>query len=110
MRLSSVLSRRGENDGAWFGCGPHKATSTCFHVPPRGNSGLLQAISWRSVSPQMLSLTANSTYNWRVPDFIQDDELRAAVFARMQALRDRYFGRIPREELSAGVIIRGERF
>src|SRR4051812_46724259 len=39
---------------------------------------------------------------------ISDDELRAAVFARIQSLRDRYLGRIPRDELSAGVTIRGE--
>src|SRR5436305_13854341 len=40
---------------------------------------------------------------------LSDDELRAAVFAHIRLLRDRYFGRIPREELSAGVSIRGER-
>lgn len=40
---------------------------------------------------------------------VTHDELRAAVFARIQALRDRYFGRIPREELSAGINIRGDR-
>jgi putative restriction endonuclease len=40
---------------------------------------------------------------------ISDDELRAAVFAHIHYLRDRYAGRIPREELSAGVTISGER-
>ena len=38
-----------------------------------------------------------------------DDELRAALFARIQLLRDRYAGRIPRDELSDGITIRGER-
>ena len=40
---------------------------------------------------------------------VSDDELRAALFARIQLLRDRYAGRIPRDELSAGISIRGER-
>jgi hypothetical protein len=40
---------------------------------------------------------------------ISDDELRAAVFAQIRSLRDRYFGRIPREELSQGIVIRGQR-
>src|SRR5690349_5943544 len=39
---------------------------------------------------------------------ITDDELRAAVFARIGALRDRYGGRIPRTELMRHVNIRGE--
>lgn len=38
-----------------------------------------------------------------------DEELRAALFARVQLLRDRYGGRMPRDELSAGITIRGER-
>src|SRR4051812_8573025 len=40
---------------------------------------------------------------------ISDDELRAAAFARIEDLRDRFFGRIPSAELSAGVTLRGER-
>ena len=40
---------------------------------------------------------------------ISDDEVRAATFSRIQLLRDRYAGRIPRDELSAGITIRGER-
>lgn len=40
---------------------------------------------------------------------VQDDELRAALFARVQLLRDRYASRIPRDELSAGLTIRGDR-
>lgn len=38
-----------------------------------------------------------------------EDEVRAAAFAHVQRLRDRYGGRIPRAELSAGVTVRGER-
>lgn len=38
-----------------------------------------------------------------------DDELRVAAFARVQRLRDRYGGRIPHAELSAGVTVRGSR-
>lgn len=38
-----------------------------------------------------------------------DEELRAAVFARVQQLRMRYAGRIPRNELTAGVQFHGER-
>jgi len=44
-----------------------------------------------------------------MPPSIPDDEIRAAAFAYVQRLRDRYGGRIPREELSLGVTIRGER-
>ena len=40
---------------------------------------------------------------------VPDDEIRAAAFAYVQRLRDRYGGRIPREELSEGVTVRGER-
>ena len=40
---------------------------------------------------------------------VSDDELRAAVFAHIQSLRERYIGRIPSAELSAGITIRGER-
>lgn len=42
-------------------------------------------------------------------DSILDDELRAIAFARVQQLRDRFGGRIPREELNAGVTFRGQR-
>jgi len=38
-----------------------------------------------------------------------DEELRAATFALVQQLRERYGGRIPRRELMAGVSLRGER-
>ena len=38
-----------------------------------------------------------------------DDEIRAAVFAYVQQLRGRYGARIPRADLSAGVVVRGER-
>jgi putative restriction endonuclease len=42
-------------------------------------------------------------------DATLDAELRAATFARVQQLRARFGGRIPRAELSAGVTFRGER-
>ena len=42
-----------------------------------------------------------------MPDL--DEELRAVVFAWVQQLRDRHAYRIPRQELSRGVTIRGER-
>jgi putative restriction endonuclease len=38
-----------------------------------------------------------------------DEELRAAVLARVQQLQATYGGRIPRQELSAGVMFHGER-
>ncbi|HET7565102.1 MAG TPA: HNH endonuclease [Gemmatimonadaceae bacterium] len=44
-----------------------------------------------------------------MPDFSFDDELRAVVFAHVQQLRDRYGGRLPRAELSTGVLVRGSR-
>lgn len=44
-----------------------------------------------------------------MPDQVLDDEVRGAAFARVQQLRDRFGSRIPREELSAGVVIRGQR-
>jgi len=44
-----------------------------------------------------------------MPDLVLDEELRAVVFAHVQRLRARYGGRIPRDELSAGVQFRGER-
>ncbi len=44
-----------------------------------------------------------------MPDIVLDDELRAAMFAHVQRLRDRYGGRIPSDELNAGVIVRGQR-
>jgi putative restriction endonuclease len=44
-----------------------------------------------------------------MPDFSFDDELRAMVFAHVQQLRERYGGRIPRAELSTGVIVHGNR-
>lgn len=42
-------------------------------------------------------------------DLPLDDELRAVAFAFVQRLRDRYGGRIPRDELLKGVTFRGER-
>jgi putative restriction endonuclease len=44
-----------------------------------------------------------------MPDLALDNELRAAAFAFVQRLRDRYGGRIPRQELMAGVMLRGQR-
>lgn len=44
-----------------------------------------------------------------MPDSALDDELRAAAFARVQSLRERFGGRIPREELGVGVTLRGQR-
>lgn len=44
-----------------------------------------------------------------MPDSALDTEVRAAAFARVQQLRDRYAGRIPRDELMVGVIVRGQR-
>lgn len=44
-----------------------------------------------------------------MPDSSLDTELRAAAFARIQQLRDRYATRIPRDELMAGVIVRDQR-
>jgi len=38
-----------------------------------------------------------------------DTELRAAAFAHVQKLRERYGGRVPRADLLAGVLVRGER-
>jgi putative restriction endonuclease len=38
-----------------------------------------------------------------------DEELRAAVLARVQQLQATYGGRIPRQELSAGIMFHGER-
>jgi putative restriction endonuclease len=38
-----------------------------------------------------------------------DDSVRAATFALVQQLRDRYDGRIPRDELSRGVLVAGRR-
>jgi len=38
-----------------------------------------------------------------------DEEVRAATFAFVQLLRDRYAGRIPRAELMKGVAVRGDR-
>lgn len=38
-----------------------------------------------------------------------DDELRAAAFARVRELRDRYGGRIPKQELDTGIVVRGTR-
>lgn len=42
-------------------------------------------------------------------EFSLDDALRAAVFARIRQLRDRFGGRIPASELNAGVTLHGER-
>jgi putative restriction endonuclease len=42
-------------------------------------------------------------------DLTLDDELRAAAFAFVQRLRDRYGGRIPRRELMEGITFHGER-
>lgn len=44
-----------------------------------------------------------------MPNQVTDNELRAAAFARVQQLRDRFGSRIPREELSAGIFLHGER-
>jgi len=44
-----------------------------------------------------------------MPDLDLDNELRAAVFARVQPLRERYGERIPSSELSAGVTFRDAR-
>lgn len=44
-----------------------------------------------------------------MPDLSLDDELRAAALLHVRQLRDRYGGRIPRAELGAGVVVRGER-
>lgn len=49
------------------------------------------------------------TIHQRMPDQMRDDEVRAAAFARVQQLRDRFGSRIPREELSAGVVIQDRR-
>jgi len=38
-----------------------------------------------------------------------DEEVRSAALAKIQQLRERYGGRIPRSELMAGVTIRGQR-
>jgi len=38
-----------------------------------------------------------------------DDEIRAATFAFILQLRDRFGGRIPAAQLSAGIVLRGER-
>lgn len=42
-------------------------------------------------------------------DVTLDEEVRAAAFAFVQRLRERYGGRIPREALMTGVTVRGER-
>jgi len=42
-------------------------------------------------------------------DVALDEEVRAAVFAHVQRLRSRFGDRIPREELTARVTLRGER-
>lgn len=44
-----------------------------------------------------------------VPDFSLDDELRAATFAFVGKLRERFGGRIPSHELSVGVQFQGAR-
>lgn len=44
-----------------------------------------------------------------MPDSAFDDELRAAAFARVQSLCERFGRRIPRAELSVGVTFRGQR-
>jgi hypothetical protein len=38
-----------------------------------------------------------------------DDELRAALFARIRQLHERYSGRIPTAELNAGIEFHGRR-
>lgn len=44
-----------------------------------------------------------------MPDSAIDAELRAATFALVRGLRDRWDGRIPRDALADGVILRGQR-
>lgn len=44
-----------------------------------------------------------------MPSQVLDNDLRAAAFARVQQLRVRFGSRIPREELSAGVVLHGQR-
>lgn len=44
-----------------------------------------------------------------MPGQVLDNDLRAAAFARVQRLRDRFGSRIPREELSSGVVLHGQR-
>lgn len=44
-----------------------------------------------------------------MPNHSLDDHLRAAALARVQLLRERYAGRIPRDELGIGVIVHGQR-
>ena len=44
-----------------------------------------------------------------MPDLSVDDEVRAATFAFVAKLRTRYGGRIPSQELSAGIQFHGER-
>ncbi len=42
------------------------------------------------------------------PNFTLDDEVRAAMFAYVRQLRDRYGSRIPREVLMIGITVRGQ--
>lgn len=51
----------------------------------------------------------SSTIRPPMPERLLDDEVRGAAFARVQQLRNRFGSRIPREELSAGVVLRGQR-
>ena len=44
-----------------------------------------------------------------MPDLATDDELRAATFVFVAKLRLRYGGRIPSQELRAGIQFHGER-
>lgn len=44
-----------------------------------------------------------------MPDSVIDAEIRAVAFAQVQALRNRYGGRIPRTELMQGVMLSGQR-
>jgi putative restriction endonuclease len=44
-----------------------------------------------------------------MPNLILDEEVRAAAFAHVQQLRDRYGSRMPRDALMTGVAVRGER-
>ena len=44
-----------------------------------------------------------------MPDITLDDDVRSAALALVRRLRDRFGGRIPRAELSTGVVVRGHR-
>lgn len=66
-----------------------------------------EAAGWREVERTQGGLY-HIDVNTRL-DLSIDDELRAMAFAHVQRLRDRYGGRIPSAELSAGVMLRGNR-